>query len=356
VQRILTEGKKRRNSARWAVALALGLRQGETLGLMWTDVDLDRGVLRVRRGRLRPKYEHGCGGACQRKHAGYCPERRQVRPTVANTKSKAGRRSIGLPDQLVELLREHKRQQDAERSKARQLWDDGGWVFASETGRPLNPNPDYHRWKALLAAAGVREGRLHDARHTATTVLLLLGVPERAAMGVMGWSSTAMAARYQHMTDPIRQDIARRVGGMLWAVPDAESGQAESDRDPAAASDDAGDGPAGTLMPARFLLSSAPRRACLRSLARRARSPVASCHWTDQVGGELVEDVELQPAVVTTSLCPAIERRSRPTASWRFHWIRLAFLQVGRVARSCRRRCTTARQRLGTGRGQLVGR
>ncbi|GAB2665640.1 hypothetical protein GCM10009743_47290 [Kribbella swartbergensis] len=51
-------------------------------------------------------------------------------------------------------------------------------------------------------------------------MLLALGVPERAAMGVMGWSSTAMAARYQHMTDPIRRDIAKRLGGLLWAPGD----------------------------------------------------------------------------------------------------------------------------------------
>jgi len=121
---------------------------------------------------------------------------------------------------LVELLREHKRQQDAERANARQLWEDCGWVFASETGRPLNPNTDYHRWKALLSAAGVREARLHDARHTAATVLLLLGVPERAVMGIMGWSTTAMAARYQHITEAVRRDIASRVGGLLWAGPE----------------------------------------------------------------------------------------------------------------------------------------
>jgi integrase len=40
-------------------------------------------------------------------------------------------------------------------------------------------------------------------------------------MGIMGWSSSAMAARYQHMTDPIRRDIAKRVGGLLWAAGDA---------------------------------------------------------------------------------------------------------------------------------------
>ena len=90
-------------------------------------------------------------------------------------------------------------------------------MFASPVGEALNPNSDYHEWKALLKAAGVRHGRLHDARHTAATVLLVLGVPERTVMSVMGWSSTSMAARYQHVTDPIRSDVARRVGGLLWA-------------------------------------------------------------------------------------------------------------------------------------------
>ena len=80
---------------------------------------------------------------------------------------------------------------------------------------PLNPNSDYHRWKALLKTAGVRDGRLHDARYTAATVLLVLGVPERSVMGIMGWSSTAMAARYQHVTNPIRRTVAAQVGGLL---------------------------------------------------------------------------------------------------------------------------------------------
>ena len=62
----------------------------------------------------------------------------------------------------------------------------------------------------------MRDGRLHDARHTAATVLLLLGVPERAVMSVMGWSNTAMAARYQHVTATIQRDIATRVGGLIW--------------------------------------------------------------------------------------------------------------------------------------------
>jgi integrase len=122
-----------------------------------------------------------------------------------------------LPAALGELLREHRVEQEGWRAAARQLWQDDDWVFTSVVGAPLNPSSDYHRWKALLKEAGVRDGRLHDARHTAATVLLVLGVPERTVMGIMGWSSTAMAARYQHVTDPIRRQVADQVGGLLWA-------------------------------------------------------------------------------------------------------------------------------------------
>ena len=218
VQRILkaAAGEKRRNMARWAIALALGLRQGEALGLKWDHLDLDKQSLRVRRNRLRPKYEHGCEDKPCGKKAGYCPQRMQVNEDTDDTKSAAGRRVIGLPASVAQLLRDHKEVQETERRRAAQLWNEGGWVFASPTGRPLNPNTDYHEWKKLLKESGVRNGRLHDARHTAATVLMILGVQERAAMDVMGWATTGMAARYQHVTDPVRADIAKRVGGLIW--------------------------------------------------------------------------------------------------------------------------------------------
>ncbi|MER7985686.1 hypothetical protein ABTY53_08820 [Streptomyces noursei] len=44
----------KRSAARWVIALALGLRQDEVLGLQWTDVDFEASVIRVPRGRLRP--------------------------------------------------------------------------------------------------------------------------------------------------------------------------------------------------------------------------------------------------------------------------------------------------------------
>jgi integrase len=216
IRRLFAAAAEVRNTVRWVIALALGLRQGEVLGMQWDDVNLDTGILFVRRNRKRPKYRHGCGQTCGRK-PGYCPQRVKIRPDAGATKSRAGRRRLGLPAELVALLRAHREEQDRERELAGQLWREGEWVFTTPIGEPINPSTDYHAWKALLARAGVRDARLHDARHTAATVLLILGVSERAVMGIMGWSDPGMAKRYQHVTDPVRRDVAGLINGFLWA-------------------------------------------------------------------------------------------------------------------------------------------
>lgn len=227
IRRLLALVADRRNGTRWAIALALGLRQGEALGLKWADIDLASGTLRVRRSLLRPKYEHGCGGACGRK-PGMCPERQRTNPLTKDTKSRAGRRPVGLPDAVVALLQRHQEIQRKERKTAQDLWKEGGWVFTDRFGRPLNTNTDYREWKALLVEAGLRESRLHDARHTAATVLLILRVPDRAVMALMGWSSASMATRYQHVVAEVRTDVADRLGGLIWESSQSEADSAET--------------------------------------------------------------------------------------------------------------------------------
>jgi len=209
--------------------MCLGLRQGEALGLRWSDVDLDTGKLIIRRGRQRPRWRHGCSPSCGRKYPGYCADRVLTRSETADTKSRAGRRDLGLPDELVVLLRQHQREQAAEKVAAANLWHSSDWIFARQFGEPINPRTDYDEWKRLLGLAGLLDGRLHDARHTAATVLLLLGVPERFAMGVMGWSSSAMAARYQHLTAEIRRDVAKQIGGLIWGNAGVDDVSAEQD-------------------------------------------------------------------------------------------------------------------------------
>jgi integrase len=88
-------------------------------------------------------------------------------------------------------------------------------------GGPLSPNTDHHDWKRLLDDASVRDGRLHDARHTAGTVLMLLGVPDRVIDQLMGWEpggAARMRARYLHVADPMLKEVARKIGTAAWGA------------------------------------------------------------------------------------------------------------------------------------------
>ena len=144
-----------------------------------------------------------------------------------DVKSKAGRRTVAIPGPLVDLLLAHRDIQEQERRTAGSMWEDNGFVFAQPNGRPVDPKADYQAWKDLLTEAGVREARLHDARHTAATTLLVLNIGTRAVMDLMGWSSSSMAARYQHVSDDLRHDIADSLGGLFW---DATETTTETER------------------------------------------------------------------------------------------------------------------------------
>ncbi len=225
-KRILVAARQRRNAARWAVGLALGLRQGEALGLQWPDVDLDDGTLRIRRQLQRLTWQHGCvkPSECVHPRSGKpnrgadCPQRRDGGLVIAEPKSKAGRRMIALPVQLVQELREHREAQLTEQAIAGSMWRGGRWMFATEVGAPIDPRKDYAEWLQLLDRAGVRRARLHDARHTAATLLLVMGVDSRTVMALMGWSSIALLQRYQHVVDDLRRDAAERMGRTLWGI------------------------------------------------------------------------------------------------------------------------------------------
>ncbi|WP_442937483.1 tyrosine-type recombinase/integrase [Nocardioides sp. URHA0020] len=82
----------------------------------------------------------------------------------------------------------------------------------------MDPRADLREWKEILAEAGVRDVRLHDARHTAATILLVQGVDKRVVMDLMGWSSEAMLRRYQHVVDELRVEAVRKSTSYLYGT------------------------------------------------------------------------------------------------------------------------------------------
>lgn len=254
-KRIITAALKRRNGVRFVIALALGCRQGESLGFKWERLDRDNRIYRVRRALQRQAWRHGCadpracgerfhrvacpdkctrhrnGKNCIReekghtrpcppnctRHASSCPHRHSGGLREVDVKSKAGRRRFVLPDEIFDLLMRHEEVQLLERKHARNDWHDDGWIFTQPNGKPIDPRRDWGEWKEILAEAGVRDARLHDARHTAATVLMLLRVPDRAVQDHMGWSTIRMKERYMHVTEDLRHEIAGQLDSYFFA-------------------------------------------------------------------------------------------------------------------------------------------
>jgi integrase len=164
--------------ARWVLAIATGLRQGEALALEWRDVKLtDPASVTVRQSAARVT-GHGL--------------------TVKAPKSAKSRRTVPLPRVAVAALKAHREVHPAI----------GGLVFPSARGRPLQPSVDYQDWQALLSDLGLQRYRVHDCRHAYATMLLEGGTDPRVVQDLMGHSSAAMLQVYQHVRPVLHKAAA----------------------------------------------------------------------------------------------------------------------------------------------------
>ncbi|KAA1427791.1 tyrosine-type recombinase/integrase [Nocardioides antri] len=168
-RRVLQAAQSTLQPARWSIALSLGMRQGEALGLLWEDVDLDEGVVRVRRSVQRHNWEHGCEvvegqPSCGRKRGAECDYRTGGGLLLVEPKTKASKRTIVLPAPLVEELRVHRVPVNRRRLAAGEKWDVSyDLVFPAASGGLIDPSRDHTEWKSLLKKSGLRDVRLHDA-------------------------------------------------------------------------------------------------------------------------------------------------------------------------------------------------
>jgi len=144
---------------------------GESLGLKWSDIDLDVGTLRVNRQLQRIRESGGL---------------------VFSKPKNASRRTIDLPQKALEALRTHRKSQLGEKFKAGS-YQDSALVFAMGKGTPLDAQNIVNRhFKPLLRRAGLPSIRWHDLRHTCATVLLGRGVHPKLVQHLLGHASITM--------------------------------------------------------------------------------------------------------------------------------------------------------------------
>jgi integrase len=194
VRIFLSSAKGDRLETLYLLAIHMGLRQGELLGLKWSDTDLDRGALQVR--RILSAAKEG--------------------PRFTTPKSNKGR-SVRLTTQAVQALRDHRKRQIQERLKHDGFWQDYDLVFTTLVGTPLNRHNVFSRsFKPLLSRAGLPDIPFHALRHSFAALMLAGGEHPKAVQEMMGHSGIRVTMDfYSHVLPDMQREAVDRLGAML---------------------------------------------------------------------------------------------------------------------------------------------
>jgi integrase len=198
---LLAAARGERLEALVVVGGSVGLRPGELLGLLWSDVDLEAcpPTLTVSGSMKRRPREGG---------KGYELERGAVK------RSKDGRRTVALPPRAVVALKAHRARQAAEKLAAGPLWQDRGLVFASEVGTPVDPSGLRRVFARIAKRAGLEGAFPYLLRHTAVSLLLDDGGSIEEVADLLGDDPRTLYRYYRHKVRPVA-DVALRMERVL---------------------------------------------------------------------------------------------------------------------------------------------
>ena len=169
--------------ALYYIDLTTGLRRGELLGLKWSDIDLEKGDLRVQRqiGRIDGKI------------------------IEMPLKTKNAYRTLPLSADAIDVLMQQRRKTG-----------NSEWVFPSPTGGPVSPDSVLHMLHRVLKRAGLPKVRFHDLRHTFATLALQNGVDIKTVSGMLGHFSAGFTLdTYAHVTTSAKREAAKTMGNLL---------------------------------------------------------------------------------------------------------------------------------------------
>jgi integrase len=174
-----------RLEALFTVALALGLRRGEALGLRWSDIDFEQRTLQVKHSLQR------FGGKLH----------------LSELKTKNSRRVLHMPEVLMRKLREYRSRQLEEKLIAGSHWQENNLVFTTHIGTPLEPRNVNRHFYQLLKAAKLAHFRLHDLRHYCASLLIAQGVALKVVSEILGHSQISTTADiYTHILPEVKRD------------------------------------------------------------------------------------------------------------------------------------------------------
>ncbi len=177
------------------LAVCLGLRRGEILGLLWSDVNITGKKITINNNL--------------------------VQTTKGNInkapKSASSSRTIDLPDGLIPILERHIALQAENRHKLGSGYHSGNYVYCQADGSPYCPGYLSKKFNAFLKKRKLKQIRLHDLRHSHATLMLACGIPAKVASERLGHSNIAVTLDlYSHVLDSMQKEAAEKINSGIF--------------------------------------------------------------------------------------------------------------------------------------------
>lgn len=177
------------------LAIYSGFRRGELLGLEWKDVDFENNIISVRRT------------SC------YTADRGVYTDT---TKTKMSQRTLKFPQEVMDLLKQLRDEQDNEALKQGDKWIESDRLFTKENGEPQHPNTTYTWLKRFCKNNDIPFHGLHSFRHLFCSLLVNQGVDIVTVSGALGHSNVATTSNiYCHILENSRAKVSEAITNAL---------------------------------------------------------------------------------------------------------------------------------------------
>ena len=206
--KFLEHAQSDRLNALWYTTLFSGMRRAEVLGLQWVNVNLEQGEILIRSTLVEI----------------------EGKLIMGEPKTRAGRRTIAITPDTVQVLKAHKQRQHLEQKNAMEGWEDTGLVFTTSIGTPIYPGNLARAYKALIRKAGVTNIRFHDLRHTAASLSIRRGDSAKLVADRLGHTNVSFTMNtYVHLFDDQRRAAAFGLEDLKQANPDKKDEDQKTD-------------------------------------------------------------------------------------------------------------------------------
>jgi integrase len=171
------------------------MRRSEILALRWQDIDFVYSQIYISRS-----LHHLRDGSI----------------IFRQPKTASSNRKIAVSQSVLSVLEEyHEKQEGLHLLSGNPLTDDS-LVFCHEDGSPLLPDTITHAWIKLVRKTGLRNIRLHDARHSHASLMLKLGIHPKVVQERLGHSSIQVTLdTYSHLAPGLQEAAAEKFDQML---------------------------------------------------------------------------------------------------------------------------------------------